>query len=100
MNKNNNNNNAMINYLRKTGGKKGVNKYSIKFFEFLLMDVMRKCVIIHCMKHIAKYEEFRGKKYGVKILFRTMKRRTIFYKIKFFHRFKKIYKFIVRYKMK
>jgi hypothetical protein len=77
---------------------KGVNKYSLGYFSYLVKDYMMKLAFLQCIDNIYRYEIFREKKYGIKILFRLMKKRIIFYKIKFFHRYHKIYKFLLKHK--
>ena len=42
------------------------------------------------------YQKYLEKKFALKILYRVIKKRIIFYKIKFLHRYKKIYKYLYK----
>ena len=102
-NKNKNNyiqNNDNINY---EGDKKKfssvkINKHSLTYFCFLITNYMKKASYLMCVYEIANFQKTYEKNLGLKLLFMIMKKRIIFYKIKFFHRFKKIYKYLIKYK--
>ena len=51
-----------------------------------------------CAYEIANFQKRYEKNLSLKLLFMTIKKRIIFYKIKFFHRYKKIYRYMVKYK--
>ena len=74
-----------------------INKYSLMYFCDLITHYMRKKSYSMCIFEIANYQMKLEKKYALKILVRMMKKRIIFYKLKFFHRYKKIYKFLLKY---
>ena len=57
---------------------------------------MKRKVFMEYAKKIANYEIFLEKKFSLKILNRVIKKRIIFYKIKFLHRYKKIYKYLLK----
>ena len=50
-----------------------------------------------CINEIANFQKSLEKRYAVKMIYRTMKKRIIFYKIKFYRRIKKIYRFLIKY---
>ena len=107
-NKNNNNyiiNNNNISYKNQdnNGAKKKfksakINKYSLEYFCFLITNYMKKASFLMCVYEIANFQKTYEKNLSLKLLFMTIKKRIIFYKIKFFHRFKKINKYLVKYK--
>ena len=55
----------------------------------------KKVFSLYAIK-IANYQKYLEKKFALKILYRLLKKRIIFYKIKFFHRYKKIYKYLYK----
>ena len=57
---------------------------------------MKRKVFSLYAKKIANYQKYLEKKFALKILYRVLKKRIIFYKIKFFHRYKKIYKYLCK----
>ena len=59
---------------------------------------MRKKCYLMCAYEIANFQKRYEKNLSLKLLFMTIKKRIIFYKIKFFHRYKKIYRYMVKYK--
>ncbi len=77
-----------------------INKYSLMYFCYLINHYWKKNSYLMCINEIANYQKSLEKKCAVKILTKVMKKRIIFYKLKFFHRFKKIYKFLIKYKDK
>ena len=75
-----------------------VNKYTLSYFEYLILNYMRKKSCLLCLDCILRYQIKKEKGYACKILFRVIKKRIIFYEIKFYHRLVKIYKFLLKYK--
>ena len=57
---------------------------------------MKRKVFMEYAKKIANYEIYLEKKFSLKILNRVIKKRIIFYQIKFLHRYKKIYKYLLK----
>ena len=104
--KNNNNNNLSIdnignniNYKNDNKlSKNQINKYNVNFFCHLLKNYMRKKAYLMCAYEIANFQKKYEKNLSLRLLFMIIKKRIIFYKIKFFHRYKKIYKYMVKYK--
>ena len=58
---------------------------------------MKKKSYLMCVYEIANFQKTYEKNLALKLLFMTMKKRIIFYKIKFLHRFKKIHKYLIKY---
>lgn len=75
-----------------------INKYMLKYFEYLVMNYMKKKCCQQCIGCILRYQMNKEKGYACKILYRVIKKRVIFYEIKFYHRLVKIYKFLLKYK--
>jgi len=106
--KNNNNNLNIeniknnINYIDDSNdnqiNKLALNKHNISYFCYILTNYMRKKCYLMCAYEIANFQKKYEKTLALKLLFIIFKKRIIFYKIKFFHRYKKIYKYIVKYK--
>ena len=71
---------------------------SLAYFCHVLKDYMRKKCYLMCAYEIANFQKRYEKNLSLKLLFMTIKKRIIFYKIKFFHRYKKIYRYMVKYK--
>ena len=78
--------------------KNQINKHNINFFCHLIKNYMRKKAYLMCAYEIANFQKKYEKNLSLKLLFMIIKKRIIFYKIKFFHRYKKIYKYMVKYK--
>ena len=107
-NSNNNNDNNLIqnnNNLSYKGDNKKkklssvkMNKYSLTYFCFLITNYMKKASYLMCVYEIANFQKTYEKNLSLKLLFMIIKKRIIFYKIKFFHRFKKIHKYLIKYK--
>ena len=74
-----------------------INKYSLNYFCNLVGDFMAKKAFSMCLYEIANYQRKHEKTLGLRVLFRVMKKRIIFYEIKFMHRFKKITKYIKKH---
>ena len=74
-----------------------MNKSSLCYFCFLINHYLKKMSYKMCIYEIANYQKSIEKKYAVKMIYRMMKKRIIFYKIKFFRRIKKIYRFLIKY---
>ena len=74
-----------------------INKYSLDYFFFLIDHCLRKIAFKMCINEIANFQKSLEKRYAVKMIYRTMKKRIIFYKIKFYRRIKKIYRFLIKY---
>ena len=75
-----------------------INKHNITYFCFLVSNYMKKKSYAMCVYEIANFQKKYEKNLSLKLLFMVIKKRIIFYKIKFFHRYKKIYKYLVKYK--
>ena len=71
-------------------------KTLITYFVYLIEYYMKRKVFSLYAKKIANYQKYLEKKFALKILYRVLKKRIIFYKIKFFHRYKKIYKYLCK----
>ena len=100
---NNNNNISYKNPASNNGAKKKfntakLNKYSLEYFCFLITNYMKKASYLMCVHEIANFQKTYEKNLALKLLFMIIKKRIIFYKIKFFHRFKKINKYLIKYK--
>ena len=77
-----------------------INKFSLMYFCSLITHYMKKKNFSICARQIANYQKYLEIKYSLKILFRLMLKRIIFYKIKFMHRYKKINKYLIKNKIK
>jgi hypothetical protein len=75
-----------------------INKFSLTYFCYLVTNYMKKASYLMCVYEIANFQRTYEKNLSLKLLFMTLKKRIIFYKIKFFHRFKKINKYLIKYK--
>ena len=75
-----------------------INKSSVTYFVYLIQNYMRKKNYLLCAYEIANFQRKYEKNLSLKLLFMVIKKRIIFYKIKFFHRYKKIYKYLVKFK--
>ena len=75
-----------------------MNKYSLTYFCYLITNYMKKASYLMCVYEIANFQRTYEKNLSLKLLFMIIKKRIIFYKIKFFHRFKKINKYLIKYK--
>ena len=75
----------------------GINKSSITYFIYLMQNYLRKKCYLLCAYEIANFQKKYEKNLSLKLLFMVVKKRIIFYKIKFFHRYKKIYKYLVKF---
>ena len=75
-----------------------INKSSISYFCYLMKNYMQKKCYKMCAYEIANFQKKYEKSLSLKLLFMVIKKRIIFYKIKFFHRYKKIYKYLLKYK--
>ena len=74
-----------------------ISKNTLDYFLFLIDHCLRKIAFKKCIEEIANYQKNKEKRYAVKMIYRTMKKRIIFYKIKFYRRIRKIYRFILKY---
>ena len=77
-----------------------INKFSLMYFCHLISHYMKKKSFSLCARQIANYQKYLEIKYSLKILFRVMLKRIIFYKMKFLHRYKKINKYLIKNKYK
>ena len=75
-----------------------INKSSVSYFVYVLTKYLQKKCYLLCAYEIANFQKKYEKNLSLKLLFVVIKKRIIFYKIKFFHRYKKIYKYLVKYK--
>ena len=71
-------------------------KVIMMYFIYLIEYYMKKKVFALYARKIANYQKYLEKKFALKILYRLIKKRIIFYKIKFMHRYKKIYKYLYK----
>ena len=71
-------------------------KTLITYFVYLIEYYMKKKVFSLYARKIANYQKYLEKKFALKILYRVLKKRIIFYKIKFLYRYKKIYKYLCK----
>ena len=99
-NDNINNNNNKIHYMKMQLNGIKINKFSLMYFCELVDHYMKKKSFGICAKQIAKYQKYLEIKFSLKILFRVLLKRIIFYKIKFMHRYKKINKYLIKNKIK
>ena len=75
-----------------------INKSSVSYFVYVLTKYLQKKCYLLCAYEIANFQKKYEKNLSLKLLFVVIKKRIIFYKIKFFHRYKKIYKYLIKYK--
>ena len=76
---------------------KKINLKYLSFFCFLVKLYMRKILFKTLIQYIINYKNYLAKKYATKMFYRIVKRRIIFYEIKFYRRLKKIRKFYIKY---
>ena len=85
----------------KNEDEKNIEKISFKnfllYFCFLLKLYMRKKLFKACILKINEYKKSQDRKYGSKMIYRIIKRRILFFKIKFYRRLKKIRKYYIKY---
>ena len=93
------NNNKML-YLKMSLNGIKINKFSLMYFCELIDHYMKKKSFGICARQIANYQKYLEIKFSLKILFRVLLKRIIFYKIKFMHRYKKINKYLIKNKIK
>ena len=77
-----------------------INKFSLMYFCDLIEHYMKKKSFALCAKQIANYQKYLEIKFSLKILFRVILKRIIFYKLKFMHRYKRINKYLIKNKIK
>ena len=77
-----------------------INKFSLMYFCDLIDHYMKKKSFSLCARQIANYQKYLEIKFSLKILFRVMLKRIIFYKLKFMHRYKRINKYLIKNKIK
>ena len=99
-NKNNNNNNVNIRFLKVRSNGIAINKFSLMYFCDLVEHYMKKKSFALCARQIANYQKYLEIKFSLKIMFRVMLKRIIFYKLKFMHRYKRINKYLIKNKIK
>ena len=88
-----------VNYKdEKIESKNSIKSSSISYFVYVLDIYLKKKCYLLCAYEIANFQKKYEKNLSLKLLFMVIKKRIIFYKIKFFHRYKKIYKYLVKYK--
>ena len=90
----------MKNYYKNFSNGITINKFSLMYFCHLINHYMKKKSFSLCMREIANYQKYLEIKYSLKILFRVMLKRIIFYKMKFMHRYKRINKYLIKNKIK
>ena len=77
-----------------------IKKGYLSYFCFLVNIYMRKKLFKICINKINDYKNKLARKYATKMIYNIMKRRIIFFEIKFFRRLKKIMKFYIKYEMR
>ena len=77
-----------------------VNKFSLMYFCDLIEHYMKKKSFALCARQIANYQKYLEIKFSLKILFRVILKRIIFYKLKFMHRYKRINKYLIKNRIK
>ena len=95
----NNMNNKKKNKITKNNNANNINNNArtiMTYFIYLIEYYMKKKVFSLYANKIANYQKYLEKKFALKILYRVLKKRIIFYKIKFLHRYKKIYKYLCK----
>ena len=97
---NNNNNNVNIKFLKIRSNGIAMNKFSLMYFCDLVEHYMKKKSFALCARQIANYQKYLEIKFSLKIMFRVMLKRIIFYKLKFMHRYKRINKYLIKNKIK
>ena len=97
--KNNNKKNKMKNF-KTDSNAIAVNKFSLMYFCDLIEHYMKKKSFALCARQIANYQKYLEIKFSLKILFRVILKRIIFYKLKFMHRYKRINKYLIKNRIK
>ena len=94
-------NNDIQKYNYKNEDEKNYGKTAFKnfllFFCFLVKLYMRKKLFKECILKINEFKKSLDRKYGTKMVYRIIKRRILFFKIKFYRRLKKIRKYYIKY---
>ena len=98
-NERNNKNNKIKNF-KMNSNLIAINKFSLMYFCDLIEHYMKKKSFALCAKQIANYQKYLEMKFSLKILFRVVLKRIIFYKLKFMHRYKRINKFLIKNRIK
>ena len=97
--RNNNKKNKMKNF-KIYSNAIAVNKFSLMYFCDLIEHYMKKKSFALCTRQIANYQKYLEIKFSLKILFRVILKRIIFYKLKFMHRYKRINKYLIKNRIK
>ena len=98
-NERNNKNNKIKNF-KMNSNLIAINKFSLMYFCDLIEHYMKKKSFALCARQIANYQKYLEMKFSLKILFRVVLKRIIFYKLKFMHRYKRINKFLIKNRIK
>ena len=98
-NERNNKNNKIKNF-KMNSNLIAINKFSLMYFCDLIEHYMKKKSFALCARQIANYQKYLEMKFSIKILFRVVLKRIIFYKLKFMHRYKRINKFLIKNRIK
>ena len=98
-NERNNKNNKIKNF-KMNSNLIAINKFSLMYFCDLIEHYMKKKSFALCARQIANYQKYLEMKFSIKILFRIVLKRIIFYKLKFMHRYKRINKFLIKNRIK
>ena len=98
-NERNNKNNKIKNF-KMNSNLIAINKFSLMYFCDLIEHYMKKKSFALCARQIANYQKYLEIKFSLKILFRVVMKRIIFYKLKFMHRYKRINKFLIKNRIK
>ena len=98
-NERNNKNNKIKNF-KMNSNLIAINKFSLMYFCDLIEHYMKKKSFALCARQIANYQKYLEIKFSIKILFRVVLKRIIFYKLKFMHRYKRINKFLIKNRIK
>ena len=97
--RNNNKKNKMKNF-KIYSNAIAINKFSLMYFCDLIEHYMKKKSFALCARQIANYQKYLEIKFSLKILFRVILKRIIFYKLKFMHRYKRINKYLIKNRIK
>ena len=72
-------------------------KNILLYFCFLMKLYMKKKLFKECILKINEYNKSLDRRYGSKMIYRIIKRRILFFKIKFYRRLMKIRKYYIKY---
>ena len=73
-------------------------KTRLSFFVYVLNNYLKRKTCSEIIMTILKYQIYKEKRYACKMIYRLILKKMFFYKIKFFRRIYKLYKFLMKYK--